>query len=203
MIPQVRMPRRSLATRVVGIATSAGGVAALSRLLADLPTTLPASLLVVQHIHPTFPSHLAEILGWHTRLGVEEAENGVRLRAGTVYFAPPGLHLLVGVDRRVLLSDLPPVNWCRPSGDRLFASFGPSFGPRAIAVILTGKGRDGAAGAQMLRRYGGTVIVQDEDSAEYPGMPRAATQAGPVDRVLPLEAIAGALGELLAAGGAQ
>jgi two-component system, chemotaxis family, protein-glutamate methylesterase/glutaminase len=202
MIPEVRVPRRSFATWVVGIATSAGGLAALSRLLADLPTTLPASLLVVQHLHPTYPSHLAEILRWHTGLSVEVAQNGVHLRTGTVYLGPPGLHLLVGVDRRVLLSDLPPVNWCRPSGDRLFASFGRSFGPRAIAVILTGKGRDGAAGAQVVRRYGGTVIVQD-DSAEYPGMPRAATQAGPVDRVLPLDAIAGTLGELLGAGGAQ
>jgi two-component system, chemotaxis family, protein-glutamate methylesterase/glutaminase len=196
----VRAPRRPLATHIIGIAASAGGLSALSRLLGALPASLPASLLVVQHLQQSSPSYLAEILQWHTRLAVERARSGAVLRIGTVYVSPPGVHLIVGTDRRVALSHLPPVHYCRPSGDRLFASFGPSFGNRAIAVVLTGAGRDGAEGAQDMRRYGGTVIVQDERSAAFPGMPRAALQAGTVDRVLPLDIIAPTLIELVGSG---
>lgn len=194
--------RRRLATRVIGIATSAGGLAALSRLLGGLPSSLPASVLVVQHLHTSYPSHLVEILRWHTALPVEEARSRLALRIGTVYVSPPNVHLTVGIDRRVVLSHLPPVHHCRPSGDQLFTSFGPAFGTNAIAVVLTGAGCDGAEGAQAMRKYGGTVIVQDEQSAEFPGMPRAAVQAGIVDRVLPLEAIAPVLVELVSRGAA-
>ena len=112
-----------------------------------------------------------------------------------MYVAPPGVHLMVSLDRRIELSHLPPLHYCRPSGDRLFTSVGRSFGRAAIAVVLTGTGCDGADGAQDLRRFGGTVIVQDEPSSQFPGMPHAAVQAGTVDRVLPLNAIARALKE--------
>jgi two-component system chemotaxis response regulator CheB len=192
--------RPRLASYVIGIATSAGGLAAVSRLLARLPTGLPASVLLVQHLQASFPSHLVEILGWHTGLAVEAARNYGSLRIGTVYVAPPGLHLLVGADRRTRLSHLPPVHYCRPSGDRLFTSLGPSFGSRATAVVLTGSGCDGAEGAQAMRRCGGTVMVQDERSAQFPGMPHAAVLAGAVDRVLPLDEIAQALEEVVGRG---
>jgi two-component system, chemotaxis family, protein-glutamate methylesterase/glutaminase len=201
VIANARLPlRQEIATRVIAIATSAGGLAALSQVLHDLPIGFPAGVLVVQHLQPSHPSHLARILGWHTALTVTEARGGVAPRNGTVYVAPPAAHLLVGVDRRLLLSQLPPLHYCRPSGDRLFASVATTFGPDAIAVVLTGNGRDGAEGAQLVRRYGGIVIVQDEPSSAYVGMPRAAVQAGSVDRVLPLEEIGPALQALVASG---
>jgi two-component system, chemotaxis family, protein-glutamate methylesterase/glutaminase len=192
------IPERSLASRAIAIVTSAGGLTAVSRLLGALPPTLPACVLLVQHLHESQPSHLVEILRLHTGLLVRQASEGARLEVGTVYVGPPGVHLMVGLDRRVELSHLPPVHYCRPSGDRLFTSVGESFGNRGIAVVLTGTGRDGAEGAQALRRAGGTVIVQDEPSSEFTGMPHAAVHAGVVDHVLPLGAIAHVLQELVA-----
>lgn len=190
------LAQAKLATRVVAVVSSAGGIAALGKLLCELPGDLPAAVLVVQHLLASRPSHLAEILGWHTPLTVEEARSGRSPRNGTVYVAPPDAHLIVGADRRLRLSQLPPVHFCRPSGDRLFESLATSFGPQAIAVVLTGTGRDGAAGAQLLRQHGGTVIVQDPPTAEFLGMPQAALDAGAVDRVLPLEEIPRALESL-------
>jgi len=189
-----------LASRVIAVVSSAGGIAALGRVLAELPKDLPAAVLVVQHLLASRPSHLAEILGWHTALTVEEARPGRQPRNGTVYVAPPDAHLIVGANRRLQLSQLPPLHFCRPSGDRLFESLATTFGPRAIAVILTGTGRDGAAGAQILRQHGGTVIVQDPPTAEFLGMPKAALEAGAVDRVLPLSEIARALESLAVSG---
>jgi len=189
-----------LATRVIAVVSSAGGIAALSKMLGELPRDLPAAVLVVQHLLASRPSHLAEILGWHTALTVEEARSGCYPRHGIVYVAPPNAHLLVGADRRLQLSHSPPLHFCRPSGDRLFESLATGFGSQAIAVILTGTGRDGAAGAQLLRRHGGTVIVQDPPTAEFLGMPKAALEAGAVDRVLPLGEIARALESLAGSG---
>ena len=190
------------ASRVIAVATSAGGLLALSRLLGDLPPSLRACLLVVQHLQPDRPSRLAQILGWHTSLEVKEAAAGEMPHDGTVYVAPPGAHLMVGVDRRLVLSHLPPLHFCRPSGDRLFASMAARYGEKAIAVVLTGTGCDGADGAREVRRLGGVVIVQDEGSSEFFGMPGAAMRAGAVDRVLPLGGIARAL-EGLIEGAAQ
>jgi two-component system chemotaxis response regulator CheB len=192
--------RRKLATRVVAVAASSGGLAALSEVLRTLPSTLPAATLVLQHLAPDRRSLLAEILAERTALGVRQAARGMRLEDGVAYVAPPGAHLLVGVDGRLVLSHLPPVHWCRPSADRLFASVGAKYGPQAIAVVLTGYGVDGAEGAQVLRRMGGIVLVQDDATSTCPGMPRAARRAGGVDRVLPLGDIAAEL-ETLVGGG--
>jgi two-component system chemotaxis response regulator CheB len=195
-------PQRTPATHVIAIVASAGGLAALTRILEELPSDLEASLLVVQHLQADRPSQLARILGRHTSLAVEEARAGTVPRNGTVYVAPPGAHLLIGLDRRIALSHLPPLHFCRPSGDRLFASMAASFGARAIAVVLTGTGCDGAEGAGLVHRGGGTVIAQDESTSEFFGMPGAALRAGAVDRMLPLDEIAHTLRKLVEAGGA-
>jgi two-component system chemotaxis response regulator CheB len=184
---------------VIGIAASAGGLSAVSQLLSALPSTLKAAILILQHSDPTRTSHLADILGRRTKLSVMEAKSRDVLRAGAVFTAPPGLHLLVSPEGKLSFSHLPPVNYVRPAADRLFESIAESFGPRAIAVVLTGTGRDGAKGAQVVKRAGGTVIVQDEATSEFFGMPGAAIHAGQVDQVLPLEAIAPALEALTAA----
>jgi two-component system chemotaxis response regulator CheB len=175
---------------VIAIAASSGGLAALSTVLHQLPATLPAAILVLQHLSPDQRSYLSEILAGRTVLDVHQAEAGMRLEDGVVYVAPPGVHLLVGPDRRLVLSHLPPLNWCRPSADRMFTSVGERFGALGIAVVLTGHGADGAEGAQIMRRLGGTVLVQDDASSACTGMPRAARRAGAVDRVLSLGDIA-------------
>jgi two-component system chemotaxis response regulator CheB len=196
------VPRRAEpATRLIAVAASAGGLEALSRLLGSLPPALAAAVLVVQHLQPDRPSQLARILARHTALDVKEARGGEVPRNGTVYVAPPGLHLMVGIDRRLALSHLPPLHFCRPSGDRLFASIADCCGSEAIAVVLTGNGCDGAEGAGFVHRRGGMVIAQDESTSEFFGMPGAAIRAGAVDRVLPLREIAPALETLVSAPG--
>jgi two-component system, chemotaxis family, protein-glutamate methylesterase/glutaminase len=196
-VSAVTARRQTAATRVIAIAASSGGLAALSEVLRTLPATLPAAILVLQHLAPDQRSHLTEILADRTTLPVRQAAQGMRLEHGVVYVAPPGAHLLVGAKGRLALSHLPPLHWCRPSADRLFASVGARYGPRAIAVVLTGYGVDGAEGAQELRRLGGTVIVQDDATSASPDMPRAARRAGDVDRVLPLGEIAAELETLV------
>jgi two-component system, chemotaxis family, protein-glutamate methylesterase/glutaminase len=192
---------KPFAHSVIAIAASAGGLTALSRLLGALPSTLDAAILVVQHLDPTHPSLLAEILGRRTRLVVKQAASRDRLHPGTVLTAPPGAHLLVDPFGVISLSHRPPVHFVRPSADRLFESIARSFGTRAVAVVLTGTGHDGASGAQGVKRAGGTVIVQDESTSEFFGMPKAAIEAGDVDLILPLDQIAPALEALV--GGAH
>jgi two-component system chemotaxis response regulator CheB len=193
-----RRPRT--ATRVIAIAASSGGLAALSEVLRTLPAALPAAVLVLQHLAADQRSHLAEILAGRTALRVREGAQGMQLDDGAAYVAPPGAHLLVGSAGRLVLSSLPPVHWCRPSADPLFASVGAIYGRRAIAVVLTGYGVDGAEGAQVLRRLGGVVLVQDDATSTCPDMPRAARRAGGVDRVLPLADIAAELETLVGDG---
>jgi two-component system chemotaxis response regulator CheB len=199
-VSAVTARRQAVATRVIAIAASSGGLAALSEVLRTLPATLPAAILVLQHLSPDQRSRLTEILADRTALSVRQAAQGMRLEHGVVYVAPPGAHLLVGPEGRLALSQLPPLHWCRPSADRLFASVGAKYGPGAIAVVLTGYGVDGAEGAQVLRRLGGTVLVQDDATSARPDMPRAARRAGDVDRVLPLGEIAAELETLVGRG---
>ena len=178
---------------VIGIATSAGGLSALSRLLSALPPTLDAAILVVQHLDPARPSHLADILARRTALPVKQAASNDRLQVGVVLIAPPGAHILVDAEGTISLSHRPPVHFVRPAADRLFESIAGSFGPRAVAVVLTGTGHDGATGAQAVKQAGGQVIVQDESTSEFFGMPKSAIDAGQVDQILPLDQIAPAL----------
>jgi two-component system, chemotaxis family, protein-glutamate methylesterase/glutaminase len=175
---------------VIGIAASAGGLAALSTVIGALKPTLNAAILILQHLSASHPSHLANILARRTRLEVKEAASQDRLRQGVILTAPPGLHLLISPEGIVSFSHRPPVNHVRPAADRLFESIASSFGPRSIAVVLTGTGRDGALGAQVVKHAGGVVIVQDEATSEFFGMPGAAIKAGEVDWILPLEGIA-------------
>jgi two-component system chemotaxis response regulator CheB len=116
-----------------------------------------------------------------------------------VYLAPPDRHLLIKRKGSLTLTDSELVNFVRPSADLLFESVAAAYGDRAIAVVLTGTGRDGALGVTAIKQRGGTVVVQDEDSSEFFGMPSAAIKTGVVDFVLPLDEIAPALVSLLAA----
>jgi two-component system chemotaxis response regulator CheB len=149
--------------------------------------------VIVQHVLASHPSLLAAILDRRTPLCVREAQDGDRLAAGTVLTAPPGRHLLVRADHTLALSSGELVNHVRPSADVLLASVAAHFGAGAIAVILSGTGVDGSAGVRAIRASGGVVLAQDEESAEFPGMPSAAIRTDCVDQVLALESIAKAL----------
>jgi two-component system, chemotaxis family, protein-glutamate methylesterase/glutaminase len=154
--------------------------------------------VVVQHLDPRHRSLMAEILDRRTGLAVREAADDDQARPGTVFIAPPNRHLLVNPDGRLSLTRTELVHFSRPSADLLFESVAASYRERAIAVVLSGSGGDGAMGAKAIKKMGGTLIVQDPDTAEFSGMPGAARQTGLADFVLPLGEIAGALRTLLA-----
>lgn len=185
---------------VIGLAASAGGLTALTHVLSALPAGFAAPLLVVQHLDPNHRSWLAEILGRRVKLQVTQVQGGERIAAGRVYVAPPDRHLLVRRDGALDLSDIARVQHVRPSADLLFTSLAKGWRGGAIAVVLSGTGRDGADGVLAIKEYGGTVIAQDEASAEFFGMPDAAQRTGVVDRVLSLHEIAPALVELTQGG---
>jgi two-component system, chemotaxis family, protein-glutamate methylesterase/glutaminase len=185
---------------VVAIATSAGGLKALSEVLSRLPANFTAAVVVVQHLDPRHRSLMAHILSRRTALSVKEAEQGDRLRPGTVHIAPPNKHLLVNPDGSLVLAQSELVHFVRPSADLLFESVAGSFKERAIAAVLTGTGSDGSMGVQAIKKMGGTVIAQDEASSEFFGMPSAAIQTGCVDFVLSLGEIPTALITLVTSG---
>src|SRR5256885_189381 len=175
---------------VVALAASAGGLNALTHVLAALPADFPAVIVVVQHLDPRHRSLMADILSRRTPLRVKQAEEGEQISPATVYIAPPNRHLLVNPDGTLSLSQSELVHFLRPSADLLFESVAASYRERAIAVVLTGTGSDGAMGVQAIKKMGGTVIAQDEESSDFFGMPSSAIQTGGRGLVLPLEEIA-------------
>ncbi len=151
----------------------------------------------MQHRPADYHGMLAELLGRHTPLRVKEAEDGETLRNGTVFLAPPGRHLLVHAGGDLLLSHGPKVHHVRPSADPLFESIALVYGPRAIAVVLTGGDSDGSTGVQFIRKGGGVVIAQDPLTCAAPSMPQSAIATGCVDHVLPLGEIGTALAAMV------
>ena len=188
---------RQTAFDVVAMAASSGGLRALSQILSALPSDFPAAITVVQHLHSQYPSLMADILSRCTTLTVKQASSGDQLRPRTVYIAPPNKHLLVNPDGTLFLSNSEKVNFVRPSADVLFESVAASFKERALAVVLTGRGCDGARGVQAIKKMGGTVLAQDQATSKFFGMPNAAIDTGSVDLIRPLNQIAFALETLV------
>lgn len=188
---------------IVAFAASAGGLTALSAVLAGLPGDFPAAIVIVQHLDPRHRSLMADILARRTPMKVVQAQEGDRLRPATVYIAPPDRHLLVNPDSTLSLTQSELVHFVRPSADLLFESVAAAFRDRAIAVVLSGTGSDGAMGVRAIKKMEGTVIVQDERSSEFFGMPGAAIQTGGADFILPLDEIASALVTLVSKGKAE
>ena len=179
---------------VVALVCSVGGLEAVSRVLAPLPTDLPAALLVLQHRSPDDPSMLAEVLARRTALPVATARDGDGLTPGRVLVAPAGQHMLVTPQRTIALIISGPVPPYRPSADLLLTSLALAVGPGAIAVVLSGHGNDGATGATAVDRFGGVVITSDELSSEVFTMPRATiTRDRIADHVVPLDDVPGLL----------
>lgn len=204
--PQLRQASGTLgagatARRVVVIAASTGGPRALADVIPNLPRDLDAAVLVVQHMPSGFTKSLAQRLDVLSSLPVKEAENGMRIAHGRVYLAPGGFHMkviLVDAIPTLSLDESPPIWGVRPSADPLFRSATDVFGSQVIGVVLTGMGRDGAAGLKVIREAGGRGIVQNRETSIVYGMPQAALTAAGADRVAPLQEVAAAISDLVA-----
>jgi two-component system chemotaxis response regulator CheB len=187
---------------IVVIASSLGGPGTLRQIFAALPPDFPAPIVVVQHLSAQCPVPLRGLVA-SSRLPLEWASEGARLRAGTIYLAPPGRHLRVTPSCSLRLSDEARMGFSRPSADPLFASAAESFGPRTLGVVLGGRLSDGTAGATEVRRAGGVVLAQDPQTCVAPSMPQSALRSGAVDFVLPPEGIAHAMVSLVMVPGAR
>lgn len=186
---------RGVKNRVVVIGASTGGVEALKRLLSGIPADCPP-ILVTQHMPPRFTEAFAQRLDRELAMSVSEAKHDEPIEAGHVYIAPGSHHLEIGrsgTQNRCVLSDGPPVSGHRPSVDVLFRSAAHTAGHAAVGVILTGMGKDGAAGLLELRKTGAVTLGQDEESSLIYGMPRVAFDCGAVMQQFPLDRMASAI----------
>ncbi len=190
--------------RYLVIGASTGGPRAVAQVLTDLKTILPhVATLIVQHMPPMFTASFAEQMQAQVNMPVREPSDAERLQPGTVYVAPGGRHMGVireGGHPAIRISDGPPVKFCRPSVDVLFADVARELGNAALAVVLTGMGSDGCDGAKLLRQAGCAVIAQDEATSVVWGMPGAVAKAGLASLVMPLDEIGPAIREVVASG---
>lgn len=186
-----RLPGR---VDVLAIGASTGGPNALAEILPSLPADFPVPVVIVQHMPPLFTKLLAERLASKCSLQVQEAVSGSVLDRGQIWIAPGDFHLVLvrdGAVVRALTHQDPPENSCRPAVDVLFRSVANTYGPGALAVVLTGMGSDGLRGCECIRHAGGQVIAQDESSSIVWGMPGFVARAGLADKILPLEEVSG------------
>ncbi len=205
MLPRRPAPHRARVTTegaqaLVAIAASTGGPRALTEVLPALSASLDAAVVVVQHMPPGFTAGLARRLGDLCVLPVSEATDGDRLRVNHIYIAPGGSHVRVeagspaGSGALLRLTEDATVHGVRPAADPLFVSAAREFGERVVGVVLTGMGRDGAAGLLAIRAAGGRAVVQDQPTSTIYGMPREAKAAcGVVDAEVALADVAAAV----------
>lgn len=186
--------------RVLVIGASTGGPQALNRLVVQIDAVIQrAPVLITQHMPPTFTAVLAEHLARVSKFPVREASDGEEVNAGAIYLAPGAKHMKV--ERRdgtavIAIDDGPMVNFCKPAVDPLFASAAEVWGNKVLALVLTGMGSDGLAGAKEIVAAGGHVIAQDEETSVVWGMPGQVTNAGLCSAVLPLPEIGGRITRL-------
>jgi two-component system chemotaxis response regulator CheB len=183
---------------LIAIGSSTGGPVALKQVLTKLPEAMPLGIAIVQHMPPVFTRAFAKRLNAICRVAVKEASEGDILRAGQVLIAPGDYHMTVKRSTRgakVLLNREEPVMGLRPSVDILLDSVARQYGGQAIGVILTGMGKDGAAGMANLKRTGGYIIAQDRESSVIYGMNREVIENGHADEVVPISKLGHALME--------
>jgi two-component system chemotaxis response regulator CheB len=181
---------------LIVIGTSAGGMPALTELVSQLPASIPAAVLVVQHLAPESVGEvLVHRLAQHTQLQCELALDQTIIESGHVYLAPPDRHLLLR-QNRLLVTKGPRENNFRPAVDTLFRSAAVSYGSSVIGVVLTGLLHDGTAGLEFIKRCGGMAVVQDPHDAEFSSMPESALRNVAIDYSVPLAQMGALLVEL-------
>jgi two-component system chemotaxis response regulator CheB len=201
--PIAARPTTLFRPEILAIGVSTGGPNALSALLPGLSRNFPVPIVIVQHMPPLFTRLLAERLAALWAFPAREGEAGALLRPGEIWLAPGGFHMEIakatdGV--RLRTHEGPAENSCRPAVDVLFRSVAQVFGPRSLAVVLTGMGQDGLRGCECIREAGGQVLAQDEASSVVWGMPGAVSQAGLAEKVLPLDELAAEINRRVQAG---
>lgn len=181
--------------KIVVIASSTGGPKALAEILPKLEAGIQAGIIVIQHMPEGFTRSMAERLNWESKIAVKEAEDGESIRQGKILISPGGMHLTVIKEEEkaetVKLSKGPKEYGVCPSADITMKSIAPLYGRNCLGVILTGMGNDGVEGLRAIKQAGGYVISENEATSIVYGMPKAAYDAGIVDKVLPLTEIAG------------
>jgi len=192
--PPTALPTRlptaaSHAIEAVVIGASAGGVQSLLTVLSGLPADFRLLIVVVLHLPEDRNSQLAEIFRQRLPIAVREAADKESIAPATLYFAPPGYHLLVEMERTFSLSCEAPVHYARPSIDLLMASAADAYGARLAGIVLTGANSDGAAGLAQIGRRGGLTVVQDPAEAAAPTMPQAAIRLRAPTLILTLDGI--------------
>ncbi len=188
-VPGVARPN----AEIVAIGVSTGGPNALAEVIPALPATLGVPVVVVQHMPPVFTRLLAERLASKSAVPVSEAIDGETLRPGHVYIAPGDFHMTLhrhGNDVRIALNQEPPENSCRPAVDPLFRSVSALYGGKCLGVVLTGMGKDGLRGCEVMREQGAQILAQDEETSVVWGMPGFVAREGLADEVLPLSRVA-------------
>lgn len=179
--------------KIVAIGASTGGPKALTQILTRLPSPMHAAIIVVQHMPPGFTASFAHRLNHLCKVPVKEAENEEIIKAGMVYIAPGGYHLKIEyIDeeyKAILDDETPPVFGVRPSVDVMMRTVANNFDKGIMSIILTGMGKDGARGMELLKEKNAITIVQDKHSAVVYGMPSSAIARGCVDKILPLDEI--------------
>ncbi len=183
---------RQPCVEIVAIGASTGGPQALTTLLAALPANCPVPVVIVQHVLRGFSGFLAQRLASVAQVAVSEAQPNQLLQPGQILIAPSDQHMEVARTQEGVCARLhegPPENSCRPSVDVLFRSVAATFGAGALAVVLTGMGKDGLRGCECVRGEGGQVLIQDEATSVVWGMAGMVARAGLADQILPLPLI--------------
>ncbi|MEM6382030.1 MAG: chemotaxis response regulator protein-glutamate methylesterase [Pseudomonadota bacterium] len=192
------------APRVVVIGSSTGGPQALSKVVTALGVIdVRVPILITQHMPATFTAILAENLSKASGIPAAEGRDGEPVKPGQIYVAPGGKHMIVepdGLGVRIVLTDGPPVNFCKPAVDPLFESVARNYGPAVLAAVLTGMGNDGGKGALAIANAGGSVIAQDEKTSVVWGMPQAVVEEKACSAVLPIDDVAATIARILKGG---
>jgi len=189
----------SSAPGIVAIGSSTGGPKALLTLLGNLSPAVNCPIVIAQHMPPTFTTVLAQHIAQASGRSCQEAEDGMAIKPGAIYLAPGDYHLVLAAGPNGIIARLnqaSPENFCRPSVDPLLRSVAKLFGATSCAIVLTGMGSDGCAGARVMAASGATILAQDEATSVVWGMPGAVAQAGICTAILPLPQIAGHLASL-------
>jgi two-component system chemotaxis response regulator CheB len=182
--------------KVIFIAISTGGPVALSRVIPHLPATLRAGVVIIQHMPATFTGALADRLNSESLLEVREAIDGDIPCPGLVLIAPGGKHLKVDLNGTLRLTDGPHLHGCKPAADITMKSAATAYGRRAVGLVMTGMGKDGAEGLRAIKQAGGKTLAQDKESSLIFGMPKSALELDAVDEVVALDGIADKLSHL-------